>query len=178
MTHILRTMAAMLLLVTFGGSLMTGQDSVAAEIKEDGGIRDHSDPDASKRIHSREIAGLAVRFWLWDEAGGQGSSYVCEIGKSNDAVFFLTMSGGAKGSVRVDAAFLGKLQQLIEQHGLVRLNGISQTTSGLPVEFSPCSLTVDYASGERLYFCLDNDPEAEWAKAMRRLFLQALAEGA
>jgi len=177
MTHILRTMVAMLLLVAIGGSLMIEQDSVAVEIEEDGGIREHSNPDAPKLIHSRQIVGLSVRFWLWEESGGQGNSYVCEISKTNDVVFSLTITGGVKGTVNVDAAFLGKLQQLIEQHGLVRLNGISQTTSGLPVEFSPCSLTVDYASGERLYFCLDNDPEAEWAKAMHKLFLQALAEG-
>jgi len=178
MTHILRAMAAMLFLVAMGGNLMTGQNSIAAEIEEDGGIREHSNPDAPKSIYSREIVGLAVHFWLWDESGSEGNSYTCEIRKSDDAVFLLTISGGAKGTVHVDAAFLGKLQQLIEQHGLVRLNGISRTISALPVEFSPCSLTVDYASGERLYFCLDNDPEAEWARAMRTLFLQALAGGA
>jgi len=47
-------------------------------------------------------------------------------------------------------------------------------TSGLPVQYSSCSLSVDYASGELLYFRMDGDPEAKWAYELRKLFLTIL----
>ncbi len=163
--------------VATGGCFMSGQRMTEAEIEEDGGIRDHSNPDAPKTIRSREIVALNVNFRLWDESDGQESrAYALDIRREGD-VFLLTASGGTKGTVQVDASFPDKVQQIIEKHGLTRLNGINRTTSGLPVEFSPCTLTVDYASGERLYFRIDNDPDAEWAEDMRELFLHAPAGG-
>jgi len=155
---------------------MSGQRMTEAEIEEDGGSRDHSNPNAPKSIRSREIVALSVHFWLWDEHDSQGDGYVFDIRQEGDS-FLLTASGGAKGTAQINTAFLDKTQQIMEKHDMARLNGISRTTSGLPVEFSPCSLTVDYASGERLYFRIDNEPDAEWAKDMRELFLHALAGG-
>jgi hypothetical protein len=34
---------------------------------------------------------------------------------------------------------------------------------------------VDYASGERLYFRMDGDPEAEWARQLKTLFLREIS---
>ncbi len=144
------------------------------EAMEDGGVRDYSNPLASKIVRSREIVALETKFRLWDGSDSGGRGYFFQICKQGGASFLLTASGGKKGFAQVDAEFLDKVQRVIEKHDLIRRNGISQTTSGLPVQFSPCSLNVDYASGERLYFCVDNDPEAEWAKDMKKLFLQAL----
>ena len=76
----------------------------------------------------------------------------------------------------VDSAFLSEVHAVIMKHGLARLNGFDEVTSGLPYEYAPCSLSVDYASGERLYFHMDGDPEAAWARELRNLFLKALGE--
>ena len=49
-------------------------------------------------------------------------------------------------------------------------NGYNRVTAGLPPEFFVYSTTVRYASGEELYFRMNNDPDAEWAAALYDLF--------
>ena len=70
--------------------------------------------------------------------------------------------------------FLKEVHDVIVKHDLVRRNGFDEVTSGLPFEYAPCSLSVDYASGERLYFHKDGDPRSAWANDLKALFLRAL----
>ena len=75
----------------------------------------------------------------------------------------------------VSKAFLKEVHAVILKHDLPRRNGFDVVTSGLPVQYSSCSLSVDYASGERLYFHMDGDPEAEWARQLKTLFLREIS---
>ena len=53
-----------------------------------------------------------------------------------------------------------------------KLNGIDRVTAGLPPAYSPTRLSVDYASGERLYFQTNGDPKVEWPRALLEIFLE------
>ena len=61
-------------------------------------------------------------------------------------------------------AFLVQLQNVIDAYRLVELNGVYRVTAGLAPEYQECCVFVEYESGEKLNFTVNNDPEAEWAK--------------
>ena len=142
----------------------------------DGGVTRRSSRDAPKAIHSTEPVALDAEFFLYDEDGG-GSAWLFAVRREGDG-FRLSVKERGKEAVEkpVGKGFLGEVHASIMKHDLARLNGFDEVTSGLPCEYAPCSLNVDYASGERLYFHMDGDPEAAWARELRNLFLKALGE--
>ncbi|MBQ5728412.1 MAG: hypothetical protein IIV56_05790, partial [Mailhella sp.] len=108
-------------------------------------------PDAPKVILSTEIVALDTNFFSVRK-------------RSCEAV-----------EKAVSKAFLKEVHDVIVKNDLPRWNGFDEVTSGLPVQYSSCSLSVDYASGERLYFRMDGDPEAEWARQLKTLFLREIS---
>ena len=142
----------------------------------DGGVTRNHSYDAPKVIHSAEIVALDTNFFLYDEDGG-GTSWLFSVRREGDA-FLLSIKKRGKEAVEKPAGmdFLRKVHAVIMKHDLARLNGFDEVTSGLPYEYAPCSLNVDYASGERLYFHMDGDPGAAWARELRNLFLKVLGE--
>ncbi|MBR5257944.1 MAG: hypothetical protein IKV51_03245, partial [Clostridia bacterium] len=75
--------------------------------------------------------------------------------------------------VQADGALIAAFQGIIDRFELAKFNGVDRVTAGLPPQFSPARLSVDYASGERLYFQMNGDPGAEWPRALFELFLGA-----
>ena len=142
----------------------------------DGGVTRRSSYDAPKVIHSTEPVGLDTNFFLYDEGGG-GTGWFFAVRREGDN-FLLSVKKRGRDVVEkpVDRAFLSEVNSVIMKHDLARLNGFDEVTSGLPFEYAPCSLSVDYASGERLYFHKDGNPESVWAQELRNLFLKALGE--
>jgi hypothetical protein len=142
----------------------------------DGGVTRRSSYDAPKVIQSTEPVALDTNFFLYDEDGG-GTSWSFAVRREGDK-FLLSLKKRGRDIVEktVDKDFLDEVHAVIVKHDLARLNGFDEVTSGLPYEYAPCSLSVDYASGERLYFHMDGDPEAAWARELRNLFLKALGE--
>ncbi|MBR5882826.1 MAG: hypothetical protein IKY97_05010 [Mailhella sp.] len=158
-----------------GGSSRAASGDIMDDCVDGGVTRRHS-YDAPKVILSTEIAALDADFFLYDGDGG-GTGWFFSVRREGDA-FLLSVRKRGKAAVEkpVGRDFLGEVHAAIMKHGLPRLNGFDEVTSGLPYEYAPCSLSVDYASGERLYFHMDGDPEADWARELRNLFLKALGE--
>lgn len=140
----------------------------------DGGVTRRSSRDAPKAIQSTEPVALDTDFFLYDEDGG-GTSWLFSVRREGDAFLLSVKKRGTEAVEKpVGRDFLGEVHAAILKHGLPRWNGFDVVTSGLPYEYAPCSLSVDYASGERLYFHMDGDPEADWARDLKNLFLREL----
>lgn len=142
----------------------------------DGGLTERSDPSAPKTIKSRDITGFQAVFYLstrWTAKGGHQFRFQVK----KDAAGVLTASEEISAVSRpADAKLLAALQGVIEKWKLAQENGVYRVTSGLPPEFQPCSLQVDYASGEVLRFTQDNSPEAQWAEEFYDIFAAWFAE--
>ena len=138
-----------------------------------GGVTDRTDHSAPKVIESREIAALSASFWTQDEEG-RGMRW--ELSARRDGSGVSVRVGGAsqeeaQAEAQADAAFLEAVQEVLGRFELAKLNGIDRVTAGLPPAFSPTRLSVDYASGERLYFQMNGRPDAEWPAALLEIFL-------
>jgi hypothetical protein len=132
-----------------------------------GGTTDRTDHKAPKVINSREITSLSVHFSLVGEWQSGRDIVECELViKPNESGIVTVTEPTLSISYEVDKELLDKVQDIIDKEGLARKNGIYKVTAGLPPEFQPCYLIVDYASGERLSFTENNEPEAAWAKQM------------
>lgn len=136
----------------------------------DGGVINNS-YDAPTEIGSKAIASFKTDFYLsgrFDEKAEGGYSFSIEKNAAGKTV--LTEDNHFNISVEIGEDILTKLQAIIDDNELAKLNGTDKHTSGLPVEYSPCLLRAVYDSGEELYFSVNNDPEAKWAAAMVKLF--------
>ena len=142
------------------------------EVEEDGGVKDSTDHSAPKVIDSREITAFYTSFFCEDaKTPARTGGYWFEIGKNDSGTLILTASFSQKGGIAADEVLLKKIQRIIEQHELVKLNGLDCVTQALPVQYSPCSLSVSYSSGEQLYFRTDGEPDTRWYKDFLDLFL-------
>lgn len=158
-------------LFTFGGCSRPSDTDCM-----DGGVTRRHSYDAPKVILSTEIVALDTNFFLYEEDGRGGTRWVFSV-RRDGGDFLLSVRKRGRDAVEkaVSKDFLKEVHDVIVKHDLVRRNGFDEVTSGLPFECAPCSLSVDYASGERLYFCMDGDPEALWARDLKTLFLRELA---
>lgn len=162
-------------LFTFGGCSRPGDTDCM-----DGGVTRRHSYDAPKVIHSTEIVALDTNFFLldWEKDGHSrgGRHWSFTIRKEGEAFLLAVRKRGSDAhSTAVDENFLHEVHAVIMKHELARWNGFDEVTSGLPVQYSSCSLSVDYASGERLYFRMDGEPDATWAQELKSLFLRELA---
>ena len=151
---------------------LLGCDAAPVPEPIDGGtVTDGTDPDAPKVIESKDIAAFHASFMLYGEwaPGYPDTFFTFEV--APDASGALVASELTTGvSAPADAELLAALQAVVDEHGLAALNGRYRVTAGLPPEFGPCSLNVDYASGENLAFTENNEPDAQWAKETYLVF--------
>ena len=142
----------------------------------DGGVTRRHSYDAPKVILSTEIVALDTNFFLYEEDGSGGTRWSFSV-RRDRGDFHLSVRKRGRDAVEtvVSKDFLKEVHDVIVKHDLVRRNGFDEVTSGLPVQYSSCSLSVDYASGERLYFRMDGEPDAAWAQELKSLFLRELA---
>jgi len=142
----------------------------------DGGVTRRHSYDAPKVILSTEIVALDTNFFLYDEDGSGGTSWFFSV-RSDGGDFLLSVRKRGRDAVEtvVSKDFLKEVHAIILKYDLPRRNGFDEVTSGLPVQYSSCSLSVDYSNGERLYFRMDGNPEAEWARQLKTLFLREIS---
>ena len=159
-------------LLAFGGCTRSGDTDAM-----DGGVTRRHSYDAPKVIHSTEIVALDTNFFLYDDDGSGGTGWSFSVRRDGGS-FLLSVRKRGRDAVEavVSEDFLKEAHAVILKHDLPRRNGFDEVTSGLPFQYSSCSLSVDYASGERLYFRKDGDPDAAWARDLRNLFLSTLEE--
>ena len=142
-----------------------------------GGEVDHSDPTAPKEIKSKDLSSLEMDFYLFDKLSTDwsGSGYHFSL-KEEDGKVILSEDAAFQISCEVDKEVLEEARQIIDQYGLVSLNGRHSYTSGLPAEYQPCYLNAEYASGEKLSFSMDGNPQSEWANAFLKYFRRVFAD--
>ena len=146
-----------------------------AQPEEDGGVKDNTNLSAPKAISSREITSFYTHFFCEDpNDSSHTGAYRFQISKNDSGKFLLNAAGVIKGSIEAKVALLESVQQIIERHELVKLNGINCVTQGLPVQYSPCSLSAEYISGEQLSFTTDGSPDFLWCLELKNLFIDAI----
>ena len=137
-----------------------------------GGVTDRTDHSAPKMIESKEITAIVASFWIRDEEG-QGTRWTLSAKKDSSGGVSVSVAGAGQGQAQADTVFLDEVQKLLDRFELAKFNGVDRVTAGLPPAYSPTWLSVDYASGERLYFQMNGRPEVEWPRALLELFLES-----
>ncbi len=138
---------------------------------ECGGTTDKTDRSAPKTIASKEIVSFSAEFVLTGEWVLGERFLKCYFDIKPDENGDLTATYYEPSiSFKADNELLTELQSIIDEQGLASKNGVYKVTAGLPPEYQPCYLNIVYASGERLSFTENNDPDAEWAKRIYLAF--------
>lgn len=126
---------------------------------------------APDKIESRNIESFKTSFFLWDTFNEENvGGYSFSIEKNDKGEYVLSEDSHYNIQVVIDKSVLEHLQIIIEENNLAKSNGMDRYTKGLPEEYAPCMLLATYDSGEKLYFSVDNNPEAKWAQDMMKLF--------
>ncbi len=167
--------AAAVLLVIGGGCRRAEETETENDNVMGGGTVDHTDAGAPKTIESDEIVSFSASFYVNDDYAYGGSWYAYSLWEENGKLM-LEESRAYRISTEADASLLQEVQKVIAKHELTKLNGIDKHTAGLPEQFQPCYLSALYASGEKLYFSFNNEPEAGWAKELKKLFNRVFSE--
>lgn len=130
----------------------------------DGGVTDRSDYSAPKEIKSKDITEYYFNFCIEGKwaPGYENGYYTFEI--KSDAAGKLIASEKLTGvSAEADKELIAAIQDIIDSYKVAAMNGEYRLTAGLdPAYFGPSTLRVSYASGEKLTFTRDNEPDAEW----------------
>ena len=137
-----------------------------------GGVTDRTDHSAPKVIESKQISSIFASFWIQDEEG-RGTRWKLSARREGSGGVSVSVEGAVREQAQADSAFLDAVQKIIDRFELAKLNGIDRVTAGLPPAYSPTRLSVDYASGERLYFQMNGDPRAGWPRALLEIFLES-----
>ena len=137
-----------------------------------GGVTDKTDPRAPKTIKSKDIVSFRVNLvFTGDRLDTEEylGEFIFDVSKDGDGV--LTASEKNAGISRpADKELLDKVQEVIDSAKLAEMNGIYRVTAGLPPIFKEQTLTAKYASGEKLTFTRNNDPDDEWAEDLYGVF--------
>ncbi len=158
------------------GGCRANKPSVLQDDPVCGGVTDHTDVSAPKQIQSDDLRSLHTEFYCFDELDDSRSGrYAFDLKENDTGVLELCVDGVISGSVPVSSEVLDGAQSIIKEQKLVEWNGVDKITAGLPPEYGPCTLEAEYASGEIIRFCQNNDPYAAWVKALQSYFLQVLA---
>ena len=143
-----------------------------------GGTTDKTDDKAPKEIKSKDISKLSVTFYVRGEWSSIERKEEYSFAVEPDENGVLTLTERTLGiSVPADNVFLAQLQQVIDDTRLVLRNGIYRVTAGLPPPYQPCHVTVEYASGEKLSYTENNNPDDEWIKLMYPVFAAQFSKG-
>ena len=148
----------------------------------DGYREDRSDPGASRTIESKQITVFDCRFSTMDLAEEDTAlgNHIFELSAKleNGAAegSYKVLDEGTETAFRAGDSFLDALRELVDRYGIARFNGHSVEVMGLPGDYG-VTLSVDYASGERIYV---NDNEDcvlpyEFLEELHALFVSAIA---
>ena len=172
-------MAVLVSLLTFLG---LGGCASAIDRPECGGTTDKTDHNAPKKIESKDLTDYYAHFYLSGEwsPGRNDRFYTVEVRKDEQGVLTATVwTDSVKDacvSLPADEKLLTKLQSIIDERKLAAKNGVYRVTAGLPPEFQACHFNANYASGEKIEFTENNNPDAEWTRETYLTFAEWFAE--
>ena len=138
----------------------------------DGEGTNRTDYNAPKEIQSKDITAFSTSFFQanrWTST----ENHTFEFRVSPDetgAVTALEENSGVR--VPADETLLRSVQEIIDKYDLVKKNGVYEVNYSLSPEYQKCTLTADYASGEKLSFTDLNDPYAQWSEEIYDVFSQ------
>ena len=135
-----------------------------------GGTVDRSDPNAPKKIESKDIAEFSINFFH-ETRKNMNEDHFFEFEVKKDEKGAFTATEKRLGiSCEADKQLLDKLQEVIDEYELVLHNGYYKVTAGLAPEFQPSTLLVNYESGEKLSFTKNNEPSDRYTAAFYDVF--------
>lgn len=145
-----------------------------------GGTIYRKTPFARKKIKSDKLVSFTAKFYrdgTYEKKYGyiQDGSYLFEVKPHKTGKLIVSENCYYKTSAETDETILSELQKIIVKYNLVNLNGLAHYTQGLPPEFQPAYIEAKYDSGERLSFCITNDPHADWSKDIVHILRDELA---
>ena len=141
-----------------------------------GGTTDKSDPNAPKKIESKDIAEFSINFYH-ETRKNVNEDHFFEFEIKKDEKDILKASEKRLGiTYEADRKLLDDLQSVIDKYELVLQNGHYRITAGLPPEFDPSTLSVIYESGEKLSSTKNNDPSDKYTAAFYDVFAAWFAE--
>ncbi len=166
-------MKALIIIAVILGALLLAACRAKPEIStrpEAGGTTNKTDPLAPKEIKSKDITDFYAAFYLDNRwASEDQHDFVFTVTK--DEKNGLTASESESGiSHPADQELLEQLQKVVDDQRLALRNGVYEVTAGLPPEYQERSVQIQYESGEKLNFTINNDPTAEWAEAFYTVF--------
>ena len=172
-------MGVLFSLLTFLG---IGGCASAVDRPECGGTTDKTDYKAPKTIVSKDLTSFYAHFYLRGEwSPGKGDRfYTVEVRNNEQGALTATVwtdsLDDARVSLPADETLLTKLQSIIDERRLAANNGVYRVTAGLPPEFQKCHFNANYASGEKIEFTENNNPDAEWTRETYLAFAEWFAE--
>ena len=154
-------------------------------IDADGGVVQRVNTNAPKIIESKQIIIFECKFStlafldLDEEIGNR--VYILEARLENEFVNGRyrqrsRFENNVDVKFKAEPSFMECLQRIIEEHNLAKNNGVCVKVNGLPDMYG-AKLSVDYASGERIYTSNNQDHflSVSAMKAMLRLFRTQLS---
>lgn len=140
-------------------------------VETDSGTVDKSF-DAQKVIESKDLTALETEFFYTKKNGNH--DYAClrfklERDEKNELILSEEYSYGV--SIKVGDEVLSGAQEIIDKYELSKLNGTDKCTPELSAPYSPMFFKADYASGDRIYFNVDGNPEELWCNEFAEYFL-------
>lgn len=141
-----------------------------------GGTIDNSFP-APKVIISKDLVSINTYFAYKERYDPFDYGHLdIRLERNENNELILSENNRYHVSVKVGEEVLGTAQTLITKLELARLNGTDRHTAGLPPPHFPVHFKAKYASGERIYFSVDGDPEAAWSNELAEYFLDVFAD--
>ena len=133
---------------------------------ETGGKVDNS-YNAPTEIQSKQLTAMETEFWYIPENGkSEGMRLHLKLERNKDKELILSETNFYRLNVKVGDDVPQKIQKVIDSYELVKLNGTDVYTAGLAPQYEPMYFRAEYASGEKLYFRMDGNPEAAWCKEL------------
>ncbi|MBR1552960.1 MAG: hypothetical protein IJ631_02965 [Schwartzia sp.] len=171
--------AALSVLAFFGLSGCAGA-AVSGPPASGGTVTDKTDHSAPKQIESKELTSFHAHFYLPREwAPGKGF-YTFDVKTDDHGVLMASVRPDSTVEARIsrpaDEKLMAALQAIIDGQSLAAKNGRYRVTAGLPPQFRACRFEAGYATGEKITFTENNNPNAAWAKETYRAFADWFAE--
>ena len=118
----------------------------------DGEGTNKTDYNAPKEIASKDITSFSASFFQanrWTSTDNHSFEFCISLDENGAMTASEEVSG-----VRVpaDETLLHAVQEIIDKYDLVKKNGVYEVNYSLSPEYQKCTLTADYASGEKLSF--------------------------
>ena len=79
-------------------------------------------------------------------------------------------------SFPADVSIIENINYILTEYNLFDMDGTYKVTPGVAPEYQKCSMAVNYDSGKKLQFTINNNPHARWAEEIYTVFADWFAD--